>query len=177
MSRAFPNLVTRIEENLKKNRRNVDLTKYPGNTTTWCIFARDCMWASFQMRRSVVPCIRGCQYGSFSNTQDIVNILTGSILENEQDGEPVIVRDTEPFSDEGLTDGEWKHLLLEESITAQVNVFSDSVFCTGPGALDPISASKLREKKAEAVMKSDNCKKQKRHCKPADLHSMSRVTW
>ena len=53
------------------------------------------------------------------------------------------------------------HLFLEEPIgsmlSARVHVFSDSVFC-GPGALDSVSASKFWEQKAEAVMKSDNCK-------------------
>ena len=29
------------------------------------------------------------------NTKDILNILTGRLLENEQDGEPVIMRDEE----------------------------------------------------------------------------------
>ena len=59
------------------------------------------------------------------------------------------MRDEEQFSDEGLTDGEREHHML----TAKVHVFSDSVFWTGPWALDPISASKNWEKKAEAVMK------------------------
>ena len=43
----------------------------------------------------------------------MLNILSGSILENEQDGEPVILRD----SGECVTDGEWTHhLLLEDPI-------------------------------------------------------------
>ena len=67
------------------------------------------MIASFQMSRSVQTCIRGCQDFSFSNTQDILNILTGSLLGNEQNGEQVILREEEQFSDEGLTDGEWKN--------------------------------------------------------------------
>ena len=61
-------------------------------------------------------CISGCQNYSFSNTQDILNILTGSFLENEWDGEPAILRDEERCSGECLTDGEWKnHLLLGAS--------------------------------------------------------------
>ena len=72
---------------------------------------------------------------SFGNTQDILNISIGSVLEHEQDEEPVIKRDETQFSDEGLTDGEWKkHLLLEELIgsmfSAKVRVFSNSMFCT-----------------------------------------------
>ena len=44
-------------------------------------FARNCVWASFQMSRSVGTCIRGCQNYCFSNTQDTLNIHT---LENVQ---------------------------------------------------------------------------------------------
>ena len=49
--------------------------------------------------------------------QDSLNILTGSLLENEQDGDPVMMRDEEQLSDEGLTDDEWKkHLFVEEPV-------------------------------------------------------------
>ena len=64
------------------------------------------MGASFQTSRSVETC-KSCQNFSFSNTQDILNILTGNLLDNEQDGEPALMRDEEQFSDEGLSDGEW----------------------------------------------------------------------
>ena len=37
----IPNLVTRIEENLKKHFGNFGLTNFLVNTATWCIFARD----------------------------------------------------------------------------------------------------------------------------------------
>ena len=50
--------------------------------------------------------IRGCQTYSFSNTQDILNIPTGSRLDSEQDEEPVILRNAEQILDEGLTDGD-----------------------------------------------------------------------
>ena len=78
----------------------------------------------------------------------MLNIVTGSLLHSEQDGEPVLLRDEETLSGEGLTDGEWKnHLLLGESIgsmlTAKVHVFADSVFCTGPSASNAVSASKF----------------------------------
>ena len=43
-------------------------------------------------------------------------------------------------------------------LTAKVHVSTNSVFCTGPGALDLIGASTIQEKKAEAVMRSNNCK-------------------
>ena len=59
--------------------------------------------------------------------------------------------------------------------SAKVHVFSDTVFCTGPGALDLISASQIVEQKAEAVMKSGKRKKQKRHCRSVDWHCMARV--
>ena len=69
------------------------------------------------MSRSVETYIRGWQNDPFSNTQDILNILSGSLLENEQEGEPVIMLDGEQFSDEGLTDDGWTNsLFLEEPI-------------------------------------------------------------
>ena len=65
------------------------------------------------------------------------------------DNHLVVLRDEGRFSGQCVTGGERKNkLLLEEPVgsmlTSKVHVFSDSVFCTGPGAL-----------KAEAVMKSD----------------------
>ena len=51
------------------------------------------MWASFSTSRADDSCIKGCQNSCFSNTQDILNIVTGNLLENEQDGEPVILHD------------------------------------------------------------------------------------
>ena len=41
--------------------------------------------------------------------QDMLNILCGSLFEHEQERVPVILRVEEQFSDEGLTDGEWKN--------------------------------------------------------------------
>ena len=38
----------------------------------------------------------------------MMNILGGSLLENEQNGDPVIMRDTEQYSHESLTDDERK---------------------------------------------------------------------
>ena len=78
-----PYLVKRIEEALKKTFGTLKLTNFPVNTATWCIFARDCMWATFRMR--------GCQNYSCSNTQAILNRITESLLENDQDGEPSVV--------------------------------------------------------------------------------------
>ena len=40
-----------------------------GNTATWCIFARDCMWASFHMSRSIENCCRGWQHKRQSNSR------------------------------------------------------------------------------------------------------------
>ena len=131
------NLVTRIEQDLKKTFGKLILTCSPVNTATWCIFGRDCTWTSFQMSsRSVETCIRGCQNYSFSNTQDI---LTGSLLEQEQDGEPIFVArrrnmlrqrpDRWQMEKSSMTRG-------ASMFTAKVHVFSDSVRCTGPGALD-----------------------------------------
>ena len=48
---------------------------------------------SFQMSRSVETCLSGCQNYSFSNTQDtLVDILTGILLEHEQDGDSQFAR-------------------------------------------------------------------------------------
>ena len=51
---------------------------------------------------------------------------------------------------------------LEESVgsmfTANLQVVSDSVFCTGAGVLDPTSASKIRETKQNMVTKNNSCK-------------------
>ena len=44
----------------------------------------------------------------FANTQDILNILVGSLLENEPGEDTVILRDKRQFSGEGLTDDDWK---------------------------------------------------------------------
>ena len=102
--KLLPNLATRFEEILMNTFGQINSMSFPVNIATSCIFLRDCMWASIiQMSRSVDIGIRGCQKFYFSNTQDILNILTGSILENEQDGEPVILCDEERFSGEGLT--------------------------------------------------------------------------
>ena len=83
--------------------------------------------------------IKGCQNCSISKLPDILSILIGCLLEDEQEGEPVIVRD-EQFSDEGLTDDEWKnHVLLEETIGSMVTAKSACLLRLG--ALDPTSAS------------------------------------
>ena len=71
---------------LKNNSGKLKFTIFPVNSATWCTFARDCRWASFQMTRSVDTCIRICLNYAFANYQDILNILTGTILENKQDG-------------------------------------------------------------------------------------------
>ena len=72
---------------------------------------------------------------SLSNTQEHLNILFRSLVENEQSEEPVILRYEGRFSGEGLTDDGWTNRLLHEEptgrlLTAKVHVFSDSVRCT-----------------------------------------------
>ena len=148
-----------LKKNIKTPFGKFNWTSLQVNTATWCILTRDCMWASFQVSRSFGTCIRDCQNYSFSTTQVILNTLTGSLLENEQHGEPGILRAKKDFQ----ATGEWEHhLFLEEPIgsmlTAKVHSFSDSVFSTSPGALDPANASQIWEHKAEAAMNNDNCK-------------------
>ena len=116
------------------------------------------MWASFQMRRSIEIYIRGCQNCSFSNTQDILSILTGSLHDMSR-------RCEGQFSAEGLTEDElekssitrradWKHALTAAQSACRLRLG----FLHRSEAMDPNSASKVWEKKAEAVMKSDTCK-------------------
>ena len=95
-----PNLVTRVEQNIKRKFGKLDLKDFPIKIATWCSFARDCTWASFQMSRAVDTYTRGVP---FSNTLENRNFLIGKMSE--------------------------------------VHLFS--VFWSGPGALDPISASQI----------------------------------
>ena len=43
-------------------------------------------------------------------------------------------------------------------VTGKVYIFSDSVFCTHPGALDPASACTIWDKTAAYVTRSNSCK-------------------
>ena len=145
----FPNLVTRVEESLKTTLGNLNLT-FPAKPATWWIFAHDCLWALLSRR---------------------------SLLEHEQEENRLFCAVKKV---QCLTDGEWNcHLPLEEPIgsmlSATEHVFSDSVVCTDPGASDWDSAPTTWEPKTEAVMKSDNCKNRKRHCRSVDCHWMARV--
>ena len=80
--------------------------KFPSRHCNVVIFARCCTWASFQMSRSVEAYIRCCQDYTFSNTQGQLNILTGSLLENKEDEDPVIMRDEEQNLHESVTEDE-----------------------------------------------------------------------
>ena len=70
------NLLRRYTEHLGKTFGNVGLTNFPINTATW----RDCTLGIIPNASRHAP--GGCQISSFSNTQDILNIQIGSILEN-----------------------------------------------------------------------------------------------
>ena len=133
--KLLPNLVTRIGENFKQTFGNLNLTIFPVNTATWCIFARCCMWASFQMSRSFDTCTRGCQ--CFSVALAVVSEM--SRIENQ------LFCDQGRFSSERWADGEWNnHVMHEEPVeimlTGKVRVFSDS------GLLDDTTASLFWEK-------------------------------
>ena len=101
-------------------------------------------------------------------TQNYLNILIGSILEDELSEEPVILHDGGQFSDDVLTNDEWKsHVFLEEPnwkamLTARVHVFSDSIFCTGPRALKLWKESSLR------LCRVITSVRQKRGCRSID---------
>ena len=141
------------------------------------VYFRTCLLVGITPSRSVETGVRGCHDYSFSDPQDLLNILTASLLENEQGGEPDILRGEERCSGECLTDGEWKdHPLLGgpfgSMLTARVHVFSDSVFCTRPGVLNRLSSADIWEQKAEAVMKRDKkCKNR------IDIAGMARMSW
>ena len=52
----------------------------------------------------------------------MLNILTGSLLDNGQDEEPVTLRHEEHFSAESLSSDEWKiHLVLEAPTGSMLN--------------------------------------------------------
>ena len=78
----------------------------------------------------------------------LIHTACPELNENEQDGDPVVVRDGEQFPGGCLADGEREnHLSLEDPIgsmlTAKVHVFSDSVLCTFSRCSgDSVSASK-----------------------------------
>ena len=74
-----------------------------------------------------------------------------------------------------LENDEWtSHHVPQEPIgsmiTGTARVLSDSVFCTGPGALDPFGASQPWEKKAEAGEKKYHLEEKKRHCRSVNGH-------
>ena len=50
----------------------------------------------------------GCPISSFTNTRNIRNILIGSVLEDEQSEETVILHDGRKMSGEGLGIDAWK---------------------------------------------------------------------
>ena len=91
-----PSLLTRVRENHWKTIGQFHVANFP-----WCIFACDCVSASFQMSQIVETSTRHCQNSSFSSTQDILNILIGSLLEDQHSEDPVILRD-EDLIDIGL---------------------------------------------------------------------------
>ena len=105
-----PSLLSRVKDHQKNTFGQFDLTSFPIHTATWCVFARDFMWASFQMSRIVETYIGGCPNRSFSNTQDMLNILIGSLLEDEHNEEPVLLHGGR-YSGEDLIHDERKRFL------------------------------------------------------------------
>ena len=78
------------------------------DTATLCTFARDCMWSILANEQISGELHQRLSELFSSHTQDMLNILTGSLLQTEQHGEPVVVHDEEKFSGECLTDEEGK---------------------------------------------------------------------
>ena len=129
-----PNLLTRVKEHHRNTSGQIDLTNYSMNTATCCIFAGDACGHHSKLvehLRRTGEVVRTDR--SFTNTEDFLYILIGSLLEDEQTEEPVTLHDHGTFSGERLENDEWKcHLLLQERIgtvlTAKVHVFPDAVF-------------------------------------------------
>ena len=119
------------------------------NTVACCVFARDCGH-------------HGKRAGSLGRTPEVGRTVLseslrttswlGVFLKMTKTKNWSFLNDGGLFSGQGLTRDEWKtHLLLQGANgkpTAKMRVFSDSVFCTGPGASNPISASKETGKRS-----------------------------
>ena len=81
-------------------------------------------------------------------------------MKNGQDGEQIVVRGEEQFSDKSPMDiewhpfsarrADWKHAHCKKGMSSMTQ-FS----CTGARALDSVSASKFWEENAEGVMRND----------------------
>ena len=106
--KLIPNSVTRVEENLKKTF----------GKRICQIFSRHCNLVNFRTRLHVgiVP-TEQISRDLHQRLSDLFlleyagpteHILTGSLVDNEKHGEPIMTRNEEHFSDEGLIDGEWK---------------------------------------------------------------------
>ena len=80
----------------------------------------------------------------------MLNILTASLLENEQDGEPVIVHDDETFSCECLTDGEWDKVTQDDMRTCHQQAPSGQV-CDHSSTVCAVGDHVLLESKKEDV--------------------------
>ena len=100
---------------------------------------------------------------SVSNTQEMLNILTGSLLEHEQCEEPDLTRDEEHNSDEGLTDDGWNHhVLLEELLeeASQPTRMSSRTQLSAQAQklwIRPVLVN-MWKRKQKQIMKSDTCK-------------------
>ena len=80
------------------------------------------------------------------------DILNGSLLENEQSEDPVILRDGGQSSGEGLTDGEWENIFTDgKHVHGNSAVSSQTQTSALVLALDVSSAFDMWKKKAEAV--------------------------
>ena len=106
------------------------------------------------MSRIVETYNRGRQYRNFSSTQDILNILVGSVHEKKQGEDPVILHDSGQSPGEGLTDDEWPNRL---SFAGPMGImFAAKVL---RWSWCPKQYVKMVENGAETDMKSHNCKK------------------
>ena len=158
------------------------MTNVPIITATWCIVARDCIWASLQMSRIVETHTRCCHASYFTDTQDFLNMLIGSLLEDEQNEEPVILHDRGHCSGEG-----------PEMMSGRVIYFVKSRLeaCSKPKCMSsPTQFSaqvqgqwiqpahpKLEKMKAEAGMNKFSCKNRIVIAGQANEHRTARLSW
>ena len=97
------------------------------------------MIVCWQVSRIVDSHARGCQNSFLSNTQDVLNLLIGSVLEDEQNEESLMLHDGGAFQAKSwqMMNGKvidvWKSR-LEAWSQAKYMSSQTQFFCTGPVA-------------------------------------------
>ena len=108
--------------------------------------------------------VKGCQNSSFTSSQEIRNMLTGGVVENQQDEEPDMFHDRETFPGGRLTDGDWKNLTTfrrgdGKHAHCKSACVLGLIFCTGPGSMDANNFQMLGTKRQTLSGRSYACNK------------------